>query len=158
MFDGDCASDLSGGFGGIGCAAERGGMNLFQKGLGFSTEQEIFVENLPADFSAAWRGQTHRPHPVDETGSCRWLRGRGAACGRNSRGGAGAAVCLLQGRGDTRSKSRVPQPGAALRFLQAPFLARRKNRLSARGTNAGNEPERNGSVELSEIQKLDGTH
>ena len=31
--------------------------------------------------------------------------------------------------------------GAALRFLQAPSLARRKNRLSARGTNVTNEPE-----------------
>ncbi len=45
------------------------------------------------------------------------------------------AVCFLRGRDDARSKNRAPQPGAALRFLQAPALARRKNRLSARGTN-----------------------
>ena len=31
--------------------------------------------------------------------------------------------------------------GAALRFLQAPSLARRQNRLNARGTNVMNEPE-----------------
>ena len=44
------------------------------------------------------------------------------------------AVCFLRGRDDARSKNRAPQPGAALRFLQAPSAARRKNRLSARGS------------------------
>ena len=80
---------------GIGCGAERGGMSLFQKGLGFSTEQEIFVENWPSDFS---------------------------------------------GRGEELNVSAV-------------FASYR-----AAGTNAGNEPERNGPVELSETRKLDGTH
>ena len=70
----------------------------------------------------------------------------------------GQRSVFCKGATTPEAKSREPQPGAALRFLQAPFLARRKNRLSARGTNAGNEPERNGFVELSEIQKLDGTH
>ena len=41
----------------------------------------------------------------------RGLRSRGAVCGRNSRGGAGAAVCFLRGRSDARSKNRAPQPG-----------------------------------------------
>ena len=44
-----------------------------------------------------------------------WLRRRGAACGRNSRAGAGAAVCLLQAGDDPRRKIREPQPGAKLR-------------------------------------------
>ena len=39
------------------------------------------------------------------------LRSRGAACGRYSRGGAGAAVCFLQAGHDPRSKNRAPQPG-----------------------------------------------
>ena len=47
--------------------------------------------------------------------------------------------------------------GAALRFLQVPFLARCKNRLSARGTNVANEPKRKGPAELWETRKLDGT-
>jgi len=64
---------------------------------------------------------------VDEAASRRWLRSWGASCGRNSRSRAGAAVCLLWGRCGARSKSRAPQPGAALRFSQA--LARRENRL-----------------------------
>ena len=78
--------------------------------------------------------------PADKTGSRRWQRRRGAARGRNSRAGVGAVVCLLRERGDARSKSRAPQPGAALRFLQAPAVALRKNRLSARGKSSGSLP------------------
>ena len=48
-----------------------------------------------------------------------WLRSRGAACGRNSRGGAGAAVCFLQAGHDPRSKNRAPQPGWVQMFPQA---------------------------------------
>ena len=42
------------------------------------------------------RGHEQRPRPVDETGSCEWLRKRGAASGRNSRAGAGAAVQICK--------------------------------------------------------------
>ena len=70
--------------------------------------------------------QTQRPHPVDETGSRRWQRRRGAARGRNSRAEVGAVVCLLRERGDARSKSRVPQPGAALQFSQGHSCPQRK--------------------------------
>ena len=77
--------------------------------------------------------------PADETAEAQ--RKRGAACGRNSRAGVGAAVqickrtacatqiwatatkgaavCLLQGRGDARSKSRAPQPGTRCWFARA---------------------------------------
>ena len=83
------------------------------------------------------RGKHTGARSADETGSCGWLRSRGAACGRNSRGGAGAAVCLLQGRDDVRSKSRAPQSGAALQFSQGRVAARWENWLSARGKPAG---------------------
>ena len=39
------------------------------------------------------------------------LRSRAAACGRNRRGGAGAAVCFLQAGAVPRRKNRAPQPG-----------------------------------------------
>ena len=39
------------------------------------------------------------------------LRSRAAACGRYRRGGAGAAVCFLQAGSVPRRKNRVPQPG-----------------------------------------------
>ena len=42
------------------------------------------------------RGHEQRPRPADETGSCEWLRKRGAASGRNSRAGAGAAVQICK--------------------------------------------------------------
>ena len=48
------------------------------------------------------RGHEQRPRPADETGSCEWLRSRGAACGRNSRDGAGAAVQIYK-RAATRA-------------------------------------------------------
>ena len=39
------------------------------------------------------------------------LRSRSAACGKMQRGGAGAAVCFLQAGHVPRRKSRAPQPG-----------------------------------------------
>ena len=42
------------------------------------------------------RGHEQRPLPVAEAGSCEWLRKRGAASGRNSRAGAGAAVQICK--------------------------------------------------------------
>ena len=61
------------------------------------------------------QGQTQRPRPADETGSCVW---RSAPVFASTRCGAPqksakrkrAAVCLLQGRHDARRKSREPQP------------------------------------------------
>ena len=73
----------------------------------------------------------------------RVLRSRAAACGRNSRSGAGAAVCFLQGRCDARSKNRAPQPGregppycplALSRFLRRGAAPACKNRSAAPNT------------------------
>ena len=52
--------------------------------------------------------------PFCPKGGYEGLRSRAAACGRNRRSGAGAAVCFLQGRHDARRKSREPQPNGFL--------------------------------------------
>ena len=41
-------------------------------------------------------GHEQRPLTAAETGSCEWQRSRGAACGRSSRGRAGAAVQICK--------------------------------------------------------------
>ena len=121
---------------------------------GWDTDREIWrrecarlqsrVRGSAANFVP--RGQTQRPRPADETGSCVWrsapiftralcgppgklakrkrkAAGRGGyRCGRVAaqpkrclrqmqRGGAGAAVCFLQAGHVPRRKSRAPQPG-----------------------------------------------
>ena len=60
------------------------------------------------------QGQTQRPRPVDETGSCVWRRAPIFTRGHRPPQGKLAkrkrnAVCLLQGRCDARCKSREPQ-------------------------------------------------
>ena len=104
--------------------ASNGGTGVFLNG---------FCPPLRLVPHARFGGQPSRPRPVDETGRRGWLRSRGAACGRNSRGGAGAAVCFLRGRDDARSKNRAPQPGAVLQFSQGRTAARWENWLSTRG-------------------------
>ena len=55
-----------------------------------------FFSLLPI-FSARFApGRERRPLPAAEAGSCEWLRKRGAASGRNSRAGAGAAVQICK--------------------------------------------------------------
>ena len=69
------------------------------------------------------------------------------------RGGGGTALCAVTERGGSHAcggtnSDRVQRTkqgavsGAALRFLQAPTTARRKNRLSARGAVERSETER----------------
>ena len=62
--------------------------------------QPHFVRQLPhAPLSAGRGGVPCRGSPLSLTSfgsSPGGLRSRGASCGRNSRGGAGAAVCFLQ--------------------------------------------------------------
>ncbi len=74
------------------------------------------AEPLPAaETGEAEQGQTQRPRPADETGSCVWrsapvfastLRGAPQKSAKRKRN----AVCLLQGRHDARCKNREPQP------------------------------------------------
>ena len=94
MFDGDCASDLSGGFG----------------------ASDVQLKGWDEPFSKM-------PQILHRTGNL---------CGKSAR--------------------RFQRPGGGELNVSAVFASYR-----AAGTNAGNEPERNGSVELSETRKLDGT-
>ena len=72
------------------------------------------------------RGKRTEVRPVDEAARCAWRRGLNFQASslmlENSGNRKRTAVCLLQGRGDARSKSRAPQPGAAL-----PIFARDTN-------------------------------
>ena len=79
------------------------------------------------------QGQTQRPRPVDETGSCVWLRSRGAACGRNSRGGAGAAVQIFKRTASGAENLGNGNPGQRSNFHKGAPAARRENWPSARG-------------------------
>ena len=71
--------------------------------------------------------------PIGKHSNCvQWTK-QGAAVGNvgevlpaAGRAGVGAVVCLLRERGDARSKSRAPQPGAALRFSQGHSCPQRK--------------------------------
>ena len=76
------------------------------------------AEALPAaDTAEAEQGQTQRPRPADETGSCVWrsapifTRAHCRPLGKLAKRKR-TAVCFLRGRDDARSKSRAPQPGA----------------------------------------------
>ena len=55
-----------------------------------------------------------------------WLRKRGAACGRCSRAGAGAAVCLLQARRDGLAKAGHRNPEQRSGFRKGARGPRRK--------------------------------
>ena len=79
------------------------------------------------------QGQTQRPRPVDETGSCVWLRSRGAACGRNSRGGAGAAVQIFKRTASGAENLGNGNPEQRSNFHKGAPAARRENWPSARG-------------------------
>ena len=95
------------------------------------------AEPLPAaETGEAEQGQTQRPHPVDEIGSCVWRSGLNMQASSLMRRIFRAPQ---EERRPNVQAGRAPrrifgqrQPGAALRFLQAPSAVRRKNRLSAR--------------------------
>ena len=102
------------------------------------------AEALPAaDTAEAEQGQTQRPRPADETGSCVWrsapifTRAHCRPLGKLAKRKR-TAVCFLRGRGDARSKSRAPQPGAGrvgslalCRFLRRAAERACKNRSAA---------------------------
>ena len=78
--------------------------------------------------SAKRKRQTQRPRPADETGSCVWLRSRAAACGRNRRGGAGAAVQICK-----RAASRAAYLGNGNPEQRSGFRKRPPRRAAKTG-------------------------
>ena len=96
------------------------------------------AEPLPAaETGEAEQGQRRRPRPVDEAGSRRWRSGLNMQASslmrRIFRAPQEERRPNMQAGGDPRCIFGQRQPGAALRFLQAGSVPRRKNRLSARG-------------------------
>ncbi len=90
------------------------------------------------------QGQTQRPRPADETGSCVWRSAPVFAsthCGAPQKSAKRKrnAVYLLQGRHDARRKSREPQPKEFLsRDCAQKWVPPKACRFSTRSSRQGN--------------------
>ena len=126
----------------------EGGMP--RSGRGDSVKRAVggFRSKIKTDHTPAPAGGSKRGPMEPAAQQKKEQSGHRAPPGRARRPGASTPKCCLRQKKARRSRGSRPnmqadcdprhifgqrQPGAALRFLQAPAAARRKNRLSARG-------------------------
>ena len=72
------------------------------------------------------RGKHTEARPADDAARCAWLRSRGAACGRNSRGGAGAAVQIFKRTASGAENLGNGNPGQCSNFYKGILCPQKK--------------------------------